>query len=148
MAFSKMAGLEVTPRRDSSRTSRSSSPCSIRERRIWSSHGEVPASSSAARRSLVCAAVAIRLRPFAQSVYELPARGGHVLRGEAEVLQQGRGGPRRAEAGHTDHLAVVADDAVPAQGGGGLHGHARAHGGRQHRVAVALVLLHEAGAAG
>ena len=51
MAFSKIAGLDVTPRSESSATMRSSSPSSIIPRRIWSSQTLVPAAVSAASRS-------------------------------------------------------------------------------------------------
>src|SRR3954454_19105014 len=61
MAFSKMAGFEVTPRRESSRIRRSSSPDSIIPRRIWSSHTLVPASVRAARRSFTWVAASIWL---------------------------------------------------------------------------------------
>src|SRR3954465_3126453 len=61
MAFSKIAGLEVTPRRESSRTRRSSSPDSIIPRRIWSSQTLVPASVRAASRSFTWVAASIRL---------------------------------------------------------------------------------------
>ena len=52
MAFSKIAGLEVSPRRLSSSIILRSSPPCVSERRIWSSHGLVPAAVSAARRGL------------------------------------------------------------------------------------------------
>src|SRR5215208_101984 len=54
MAFSKIAGFEVTPRSESSSTMRCSSPESIVDLRIWSSQTLVPAEVSAARRSLTC----------------------------------------------------------------------------------------------
>ena len=49
MAFSKIDGLEVTPRSESSAIMRASSPSSISERRKRSSQGLVPASTSARR---------------------------------------------------------------------------------------------------
>ena len=55
MAFSKIDGLEVTPRSEHSSISRWSSPPSISPRRIWSSHTLTPASVSAASRGLTCA---------------------------------------------------------------------------------------------
>src|SRR3954452_18996082 len=61
MAFSKIAGFEVTPRSESSRIRRSSSPDSIIPRRIWSSQTLVPASVRAARRSFTSVAASIRL---------------------------------------------------------------------------------------
>ena len=53
MAFSKIAGFEVTPRSESSSTIRASSPLSIIPRRIWSSQTLVPAAVSAASRSFM-----------------------------------------------------------------------------------------------
>src|SRR5436305_14610432 len=49
IAFSKIEGLEVTPRSESSTMRRASSPLSISERRRRSSHGLVPASTNARR---------------------------------------------------------------------------------------------------
>jgi len=57
MAFSKIAGLEVMPRRDRPLTIAASSPLSIRRRLIWSSHTLVPAAVRAARRSLTAVSV-------------------------------------------------------------------------------------------
>src|SRR3954471_10276737 len=61
MAFSKIAGFEVTPRSESSRISRSRPPHSIMPRRIWSSQTLVPASVRAARRSFTWVAASIWL---------------------------------------------------------------------------------------
>src|ERR1700754_4173349 len=52
-----MAGLDVTPRRESCSTIRASSPVSIRPRESWSSHTLVPAAVSAARRSFTAVAL-------------------------------------------------------------------------------------------
>ena len=51
IAFSKIAGFEVSPRRDFSSTSALSSPDSIIWRWIWSSQTATPASVSAFSRS-------------------------------------------------------------------------------------------------
>ena len=50
----KIVGLEVTPRSESSSTSRCSSPVLMSARLIWSSQMLVPAAVRAARRSLTC----------------------------------------------------------------------------------------------
>ncbi len=60
IAFSKIAGFEVSPRSEHSSRSRASSPDSISERRIWSSQTLTPAAVSFASRSF-CAVVAISL---------------------------------------------------------------------------------------
>src|SRR4051794_15191986 len=57
MAFSKIAGLEVIPRRESSWTRRASSPPSTSLRSIWSSQMLVPSAVSRARRSFTDAAL-------------------------------------------------------------------------------------------
>src|SRR3954467_5014888 len=57
MDFSKMAGFDVTPRRESCSTIRASSPVSIRPRESWSSHTLVPAAVSAASRSFTAVAL-------------------------------------------------------------------------------------------
>src|SRR5680860_1058327 len=157
MAFSKIAGLEVTPRSESSSTSRCSSPDSIRLRRIWSSQTAVPASVSAASRSFCWEVTAISL--LVSFVDSVPGGGAlalqrclgslcHVLRGEAEVGVEVLGRGRRAEAVHADRLAVLGHPALLSKGSSGLHRHPCAAGGREDAVAVALVLLEEAVEAG
>ena len=59
MAFSKIEGFEVNPRRESSSIMRPSSPDSIMLRRIWSSQILTPAAVRAASRSLTCAVALI-----------------------------------------------------------------------------------------
>src|SRR3954470_6554472 len=109
MAFSKIAGLEVTPRSESSSTSRWSSPDSIRPRRIWSSQTLVPASVSARRRSLTPALTSMAA-PFLCAGGDPLDHGLAALRDllgrEAEVLVQVHLGTGGAEAGHADRLAV------------------------------------------
>ena len=67
MAFSKIAGLDVTPRSESSSTSRCSSPDSISERRIWSSHTLVPGLGE-------------RREPLVRPVPQLPSQASCVIR--------------------------------------------------------------------
>src|SRR5688572_20754359 len=90
-----MAGLEVTPRSESSRTRRASSPVSIRLRRIWSSQTLVPAAVRAASLGLICAVTLIGSARSTKSGLDCPGRGslghrtsarGDLLGGEAEVL--------------------------------------------------------------
>src|SRR6478672_6000464 len=100
MAFSKIAGLAVTPRSESTSISRWSSPPSIRLRRIWSSHTLVPAAVRAARRGLTSVLTLMGGGLLCRSSSGLGAlqdglcAGGDVLRGESEVLVQSllRGG--------------------------------------------------------
>src|SRR3954447_14301325 len=103
MAFSKIAGLEVTPRRESSATSRCSSPHSISPRRIWSSQTLVPAAVRAARRSLTPALTSIA-SPFLGAGGGPLGHGlaalGHLLGREAEVLVKILLGPGGSEAAH------------------------------------------------
>src|SRR5215218_5022481 len=147
MAFSNIAGFEVTPRSDSSRSRRSSSPLVMRLRRIWSSHTLVPAAVSAASLSLSPAPTLIRKLLSGASGYSLhhgscPLRD--LLRRESEVLVERGLRGRGPEGRHPDRLAVVPDPGAPAERGGRLHRNARAHVGRQHAVPVVLVLLGEA----
>src|ERR687893_1287392 len=147
MAFSKIAGLDVTPRSESPRTSRSSSPLSIRLRRIWSSQTLVPAAVSAASRWFTPAPTLIAVLLSGAGGYALhdgPGSLGDVVRGEAEVLVQVRLGGRLAEGRHRDRLAFVTHPGAPAERRGGLDRHARADAPRQHALAIVLVLLGEA----
>src|SRR5680860_551620 len=132
MAFSKIAGLEVTPRRESSSTSRWSSPDSIRLRRIWSSHTAVPASVSAASRSFCWEVTAISvLLSFVDSVpgggalalHHCPGALCHVLGREAEVGVEVLCRCRSAEAVHAHRLAVLGHPPLPSKGSPGLHRH-------------------------
>src|SRR4051812_5258957 len=118
MAFSKIAGLEVCPRSDSSRTSRSSSPPCVIERRIWSSHTLVPAAVIAASRSFTVASVAMSA-PFQICVESIAldrvhlAEPPHVafLAGERRIGERldELGGDRRPDDAGADaeHVAVV-----------------------------------------
>src|SRR5918912_896187 len=150
MAFSKMAGFEVTPRRQSSSIRRPSSPHSISPRRIWSSHTLVPAAVRAASRSLTA------VTPIASSLsspclepldQRLPALDD-ALRGQAEVLVDVLVRPGRAERGHADHLAVLADPSLPAERRRGLDRDSGPARRGQHPVAVVGLLLAEALEAG
>src|SRR3954447_3834699 len=116
MAFSKIAGFEVTPRSEYSSISRCSSPSSIRLRRIWSSQTEVPAFVSAASRSLTPTLTPMKappLAPRADSVHRLPRHLGGVRGGDAEVLVHRGGRPGLAERVHSQEQAVLAYPAVP-----------------------------------
>src|SRR3954447_23131834 len=151
MAFSKIAGLEVTPRSESSRTSRWSSPHSIRPRRIWSSQTLVPASVSAARRSLTPALTSIaspflgaRAHPLDHGLAAL----GDLLGRETKVLVQILLGAGGSEAAHADRLAVVGHPRSPTKGRGGLDADPGAYARGQDLVAVVLVLLREGVEAG
>src|SRR5919198_41428 len=106
MAFSKMAGFEVTPRSESSSTSRFSSPDSIMPRRIWSSQTLVPASVRVASRSLTPVAASMS-GPRSYPLHDCFSALGHLLGGEAEVLVQVHLRSRRAEGLHADRLAVL-----------------------------------------
>src|SRR5947207_11835850 len=145
MAFSKIDGLAVTPRSESSRTIRSSSPESIRLRRIWSSQMLTPASVRAASRSFTPCATLIRRLLSPGGALDCGLRLFHHPFGrEAEVLEERLVRCRGTECLHSDHAAQVAGEPLPAERRGGLHGHARPHVGQQHLVPVAVVLLEEA----
>src|SRR5215208_8425033 len=93
MAFSNIAGFEVTPRSDSSRSSRWSSPEVIRLRRIWSSHTLVPAAVSAASLSFTPAPTLMPRLLSGACRYALHDRScslRDLLRREAEVLVEVR----------------------------------------------------------
>src|SRR5215208_6471340 len=123
MAFSKIAGLEVTPRSESSAISRWSSPHSIRPRRIWSSQTLVPASVRAASRSLTLALTSIRFSFLGAGGCPLDhglAALGHLLGREAKVLVKvllWAGGP---EGLHADRLAVFGHPHAPTKSRRGL----------------------------
>src|SRR5918999_824458 len=158
MAFSKIAGLEVTPRSESSRTSRSSSPLVISPRRIWSSQTLVPAAVSFASRSLTSAPTLMLLLlsrvpparscPRRQAFHHSFAALHDLLGREAEVLVEVLRRTRGAEAGHPDRVAVLGRPLAPAQERGRLDRDPSAYGRRQHAVAVVVVLLREAVEAG
>src|SRR5438270_6645062 len=151
MAFSKIAGLEVTPRREYSSIRRWSSPLSIIPRRIWSSQTLVPAAVSAASRSftptvtLIAGPLSRFLAgcPGAGRLGHLPTQLGRPVRGDPKVLVHVLGGPRLAEGVHAEELTLGTDPAVPSEPCGRLDGDAGATRGWQHLVAVALVLLGE-----
>src|SRR5262249_35871341 len=67
----------------------------------------------------------------------------HMVRGEAEFLQQALERGRSAERVHSDHGAVPADIAVPADRRRLLDGDPGPNGIRQHCLAIGLVLLLE-----
>src|SRR4029450_12225934 len=98
-------GFDVTPRSDSSRSRRSSSPDVIRLRRIWSSHTLVPAAVSAASLSLTPAPTLMGETPFSgaggNAFHDRSRALGDLLRREAEVLVErglGGGGAERCHA--------------------------------------------------
>ena len=94
----KIVGLEVTPRSESSSTSRCSSPVLMRARLIWSSQMLVPAAVRAARRSLTCwVAMGVSSLSWSQLAGEglrvpAPARRAAPPRGHPPA---GRSGPAR-----------------------------------------------------
>src|SRR5829696_7016009 len=125
-----MAGLEVTPRSESSSTSRCSSPDSIMPRRIWSSQTLTPASVSAARRSFTPAAIAMSA-PRSRSVHRLARLLGDALGRDPEVLVHLRRGAGLAERRHPDEAALGPDPAVPPERAGRLDRDARPHRRRE-----------------
>src|SRR6266545_825857 len=151
MAFSKIAGFEVTPRSDSSRSRRSSSPDVIRLRRIWSSHTLVPAAVSAASLSFTPAPTLMPglLSGAGRNALDHGSCSlGHVLRREAEVLVEGGLGGRSAERRHADRLSILPNPGAPAKWRRRLDRDARADLPRKHAVAIVLILLGEAVEAG
>src|SRR5207244_10668422 len=114
-----------------SKTSRSSSPLSIKERRIWSSHTLTPASVSRFSRGLTSVAVLmLPLRLRFCSLRNRASRLSDALGREAEVLVQRTRRRRSTGRPHPDRVAQVADPAVPAECGGRLHGHSGTAGRR------------------
>src|SRR4051812_44349086 len=107
-----MAGFEVTPRSDSSRSSRSSSPEVIRLRRIWSSHTLVPAAVNAASLSFCAAPTLIARLLSGTRRYALDDRArtlGNLLGGEAEVLVEVGLGRGCTECRHGDRVPILSD---------------------------------------
>src|SRR2546421_4398849 len=149
MAFSKIAGLEVTPRSESSSIRRWSSPLSIIPRRIWSSHTLVPAAVSAASRSftptvtLMAPPVSSLPTPRADPVHDRPAELNKPVRSYPEVRVHVLGGAGLAVGAHPEELALLTDPAVPADRARGLDRHAAAASPRQDLVPGGLVLLRE-----
>src|SRR3954469_17265000 len=108
MAFSKMAGLAVTPRMPSSSDMRSSPPSWINLRPIRSSHALCPNSFNLAAGFIAFSSFGVGARAFGQPLADA---GGHL--GRREIVSVGERLFRRAgaEAVDADHQPV-ADDAV------------------------------------
>src|SRR5579871_3196118 len=141
MAFSKIAGFDVTPPRPSSSTYRFSSPSTMILRRMKSSQTDCPYSRSAAT------GLATEVR---DSVLDMgfPLKKGFRgfddgVRLEPELVLQFFQRRRGAERFHADDVASRACIPLPAQDGGLLNGHAGGHGRRQHGVAIIHRLLVE-----
>src|SRR3954447_551523 len=116
MAFSKMAGLAVTPRIPSSSTILHSSPEWMSLRPMLSSHALCPNSLSFA-----AGFIALPLRVGAGTFLEpLLDPSGHLLRGEPERVGDRLLRRAGAETVDPDHQAV-ADDAVPVEAPCRLH---------------------------
>src|SRR5262249_53985700 len=135
MAFSKIAGFDVTPPSPSSSTSRCSSPPEIRLRRMKSSHTDCPYWRSAAIGLVTAEGRVIRL-PLCVFFQLRFGRFNYVSRLEAELALQLLERRRRAEGVHADDAARRSDVALPAERGGLLDGDAGPHRGRQHVVAI------------
>src|SRR2546423_3318988 len=139
MAFSKIAGLEVTPRREYSSIRRWSSPLSIIPRRIWSSQTLVPAAVSAANRSftptvtLIAGPLSRFLAscPGSSRLDHLPTQLGRPVGGDPKVLVHVLGGPGLAERVHAEELALGPDPAIPSESRGRLDSDAGAARRRQ-----------------
>ncbi len=129
----------------------------IRLRRIWSSQTLVPAAVSAARRSLTCAAT---LMPVSSS--GPCCRRAHALRSPATAVPRSATfcgvnpkcsyragcGPEAPKPGMpTDSPSGPTQRSQPKVAAASTDTRAR-HGGREHRVAVGVVLLEEAVEAG
>src|ERR671919_515086 len=129
-----MAGLDVTPRSDSSRISRSSSPLVMRGGRIWSSQMLVPPAVSAASLSLTaCPTLIASLlsgRSCCEPLHDRPAALGDALGREAKVLVEVSVWCRPPKGRHADCLAVLRRPGGPAERRGRLHRDSRPHGGR------------------
>src|SRR5438105_9651328 len=118
IAFSKMAGLAVTPRIPSSSTILHSSPERMSLRPITSSHALCPNSLS-----LAAGFIALPLRIGAGAFLDpLLYAPRDLLRGEPVGIRDGLLRRARAEAVDADHQAV-ADDAVPVEPCRRLDGH-------------------------
>src|SRR5690242_20701854 len=118
---------------------RSSSPPSIRLRRIWSSQTLTPASVSAARRSFTWTLTLISPTPGSHRVEYLATELGGALGRDPEVRVHILRGAGRPERRHAEESPVGADPLVPPNGARGLNRHARAARRRQHLVPVRLV---------
>ena len=81
-----------------------------------------------------------RIRPRRPSRTTRAADVGDAIGGEPEVLEDRPGRRRRAEVIEPDDRALVADPALPAERHADLDADALAHGRRQDRVAVGLIL--------
>src|SRR2546425_9368059 len=149
MAAWKMEGLVVTPTTLLFSTSSARLPDSIRPRDRSSSQMETP--SSDRRLSAPAVAVAsVTLIIFFLAVGStaggsegFPGCGGDVLRGEAELGEQGLGVGGGAEVLEGDDASCVTCVAVPRQTDPGLHGDTGPHGRREDTLAVLPRLLLE-----
>src|SRR5215218_11228282 len=131
-----MVGLEVTPTMLNWSRRRRSSPFWIQSRAIESTQTATPWSVSCCKRDVMGSSSFLAVEAAEQG----PGPVGHVVGGEAELLQHHRPGGRGAEVVPGDDLAVLAHPAAPAEAGRRLHGQSGRHPGGQHLVAVALVL--------
>src|SRR4051812_17346997 len=118
IAFSKMAGLAVTPRIPSSSTILHSSPEWMSLRPMTSSHALCPSSLSLAA-GFIALPLGVGASPFVEPLLD-PSRD--LLRREAEGVGDGLLRRARAEAIDADHQAV-ADDPVPIDAAGSLDRH-------------------------
>src|SRR5215203_2081752 len=131
-----MVGLEVTPATWNWSRRRRSSPFWIQSRAIESTQTATPWSVSCCKRDVMGSSSFLAV----EAAEQRPGPVGHVVGGEAELLQHHLAGGRGAEvvAGHD--VAVVAHPAAPAEAGRRLHGQADRQVRGQHLVAVGLVL--------
>src|SRR5688572_27287732 len=135
MAFSKMVGFDVTPRRSSSSIFILRSPETSIARRILSYQMDWPSCMISVSLLLII------LRPV---LLDLPLRRlDHVLDGEAELLRQLLERGARAESLHGDDLVVMGRVALPAEACGQLDGDARPHRRGQNALPVLVRLVLE-----
>src|ERR1700755_1199287 len=133
MAFSKMVGFEVTPRRSSSSIFVFRSPDVSIARRMLSYQIDWPSFMISVRLLLIISFLeTILLRILvALRLFDLALRRfDDVLDSEAELLRQLFERGRSAECLHADDLVVVRRVALPAEARGLFDGDARADGGR------------------
>src|SRR5690348_1979885 len=117
MAFSKMAGLAVTPRMPSSSDMRSKVPSWMSLRPIRSSHALCPNSFNLAAGFIGFSSFGIGARAFGQPA---PDAGGDL--GGRQIVGVGERLFRSAGAEAVDaHHQPVADDAVPVEPARGFH---------------------------
>src|SRR5437016_1488251 len=128
MAFSKIVGLEVIPRRPLSMRPCSSPEANIPRRRL-SSQTLCPAASSCDNWLLMDTLTPYRCEFLRRHLC-------NIFGCKTILFCDVRRGRRRAEMIDAERETAGTNPALPAERSGGLNGHAGSHIGRQHLIAI------------